>query len=313
MNSQEKTTELKRILYNSLLPLITANYAFLDIPYYSNLGDTLIWKGTLELLKKTKYKCIWSTNFNANLSKKISSDNIILLQGGGNFGDIWRKHQEFRMHVIEKYPQNNIIILPQTIYYENLKTLNSDATFFNKYPNVTICARDIASYKIAKEYFINNKILLLPDMAFCIDSIPLQFKTNTESNLFIKRSDKEFNISNKYIIPDDTITLDWPLPYPSKAYKNLHRLENIIQRLNFNNLRNYFINKYWQSIILPYHVKLAIDFISPYDNIYTTRLHGCILSVLMGKNIVLFDNSYGKNYSFYETWLKDLESIKYIG
>lgn len=319
MKTQEKITELQNILYNSLLPLITSDYIFLDLPYYSNLGDALIWKGTLDFLKKTKYKCIWSTNFDTHLNKKISKNHIILLQGGGNFGDIWRKHQEFRMKVIEKYPHNKIIILPQTLYYENMQILKSDSIFFNKYPNVTICTRDKVSYELAKKYFTNNNILLLPDMAFCIKSATLQYDIPLKHNLFIKRTDKEYNKSNSQhaIIPNDTTTSDWPLPYPSFEYKNLNRLERIMSKLekylNISNIKNNLIDRYWQSIILPYHVKLAINFISPYNNIITTRLHGCILSILMNKNITLLNNSYGKNYSFYETWLKDLDNIKYIG
>jgi exopolysaccharide biosynthesis predicted pyruvyltransferase EpsI len=64
-----------------------------------------------------------------------------------------------------------------TFYLENLKkaisrVLNSyklllkDAEIFNQHPDLTICARDNYSYDLLKKYFVNNKILLLPDMAF---------------------------------------------------------------------------------------------------------------------------------------------------
>ena len=47
-----------------------------------------------------------------------------------------------------------------------------------------------------------------------------------------------------------------------------------------------------------------------YKTIYTTRLHAAILGVLLGKKVVFMDNSYGKNRGFYETWLKDCNSVK---
>ena len=56
----------------------------------------------------------------------------------------------------------------------------------------------------------------------------------------------------------------------------------------------------------------GVKFISPYKNVETERLHGCILSILLDKTIVLYDNSYGKNKSFYETWLSDLDSVKLL-
>ncbi len=50
------------------------------------------------------------------------------------------------------------------------------------------------------------------------------------------------------------------------------------------------------------------------QRIYSTRLYAIILSLLLGKDSDLywFDNSYGKNSSFYETWLSDLDGIKFI-
>lgn len=57
------------------------------------------------------------------------------------------------------------------------------------------------------------------------------------------------------------------------------------------------------------YIKMGIDFFSKYDAIYTTRLHGLILAILMNKKIYLLDNNYGKIKNFYNTWLKDFEGI----
>lgn len=56
-------------------------------------------------------------------------------------------------------------------------------------------------------------------------------------------------------------------------------------------------------------IKEGVEFISPYKEIETTRLHGCILSILLDKNIILCDNSYGKNRNFYDTWLNDIDTL----
>ena len=47
---------------------------------------------------------------------KIPKSAIILLNGGGNFGDLWRSHSEFRIKVINNFRTNKIIIFPQTVF-----------------------------------------------------------------------------------------------------------------------------------------------------------------------------------------------------
>lgn len=61
MTSAEKVAQLRALLCDTLLPLINNDYIFLDIPYYSNPGDTLIWEGTECLLKECSYKCLMKT------------------------------------------------------------------------------------------------------------------------------------------------------------------------------------------------------------------------------------------------------------
>jgi pyruvyl transferase EpsO len=59
-------------------------------------------------------------------------------------------------------------------------------------------------------------------------------------------------------------------------------------------------------------IREGVKQISKYENIYSTRLHVAILSVLLEKPFVFFDNSYGKNSAFFETWLSDLDGAKFI-
>ena len=56
MNSTEKAQQLKRQLEQQLLSLIDQDYVLYELPYYSNIGDTLIWEGALDILRKSPYK-----------------------------------------------------------------------------------------------------------------------------------------------------------------------------------------------------------------------------------------------------------------
>ena len=57
MNSEEKIKQLSSIVRERIIPLIDHDYVLYGLPYYSNIGDTLIWEGELELLKEVPYKC----------------------------------------------------------------------------------------------------------------------------------------------------------------------------------------------------------------------------------------------------------------
>ena len=69
------------------------------------------------------------------------------------------------------------------------------------------------------------------------------------------------------------------------------------------------IDLYAFYILRPQLIRKGIEFVSQYREIYTTRLHVFILSILLGKSCTIIDNSYGKNSSFYETWLKNVDGI----
>ena len=88
------------------------------------------------------------------MSNVIFSENvIILLQGGGNFGNLYREHADFRKKIISAYPRNKIIILPQSVFYNDSNLIQEDAVFYANYSNVIICARDEYSYHFLKAKF----------------------------------------------------------------------------------------------------------------------------------------------------------------
>jgi pyruvyl transferase EpsO len=317
---QEKINSLKTLLYKELTPLINGNYILLDLPYYHNIGDLLIWEGERYFLNELPYKCLYSASYRTyNFKYTMSKDAVILLQGGGNFGDIWRESQAFRLKIIERYPHNKIIIFPQTVYYENESVMRQDAEVMSSHSNLTICARDKHSYGLLKKYF-KNHILLLPDMAFCIPPDRLQKHSTKEQNriLFLKRKDKELR-DYKIVFPENIPVdiSDWPT-FEKRKWVNvsLYRLINIKKRLDSYNISTSGLGKvidaYSSCIYRSALIKEGVRFVSNYKEIYTTRLHVAILSVLLYKHFYFLDNSYGKNRNFYDTWLKDLESIQFV-
>lgn len=305
-----KITELKNIIHNRLFPLIDNNYALYEVPFYNNVGDLLIWEGENHFLRSTKYKMVDCCSiFTYNESKTLSPNVIILLQGGGNFGDLWRTHQDFRLKIIQKYPHNKIIIFPQTVYYKNHDIMLKDAEVMRQHKNLTICARDMVSYNLLKKYFSNN-ILLVPDMAFYIPSEQLLSKISDRKinrTLYLKRGDKEFGNGIKFDSETHSMDIyDWPCMTRNDVVQILFK---VLQRLKLYKLSLWYAQHIYKKTL----IKNSVKFVSQYSEIYTTRLHTSILCTLLGKKHHIFDNSYGKNKNFYDTWFKDLEGVDIIG
>lgn len=317
MRAKEKIERLRAEIEKQLIPLIDSDYVLWDLPYHTNIGDTLIWQGEWNFLRKLPYKCLGYSSCNTCTFPKLSLDTIILLHGGGNFGDLWRDMQEFRLKVIERYPENRIIIFPQSVHYENIFLIKEDARKMAMHEKMVICARDLSSYNILRENFL-NKILLLPDMAFCIDLDYLQKWSVDEKikTLYVRRLDKEMGceLDKENFISNEIDIRDWPsLESPSLRINMYTRLISLQQKMREYKMSNRLIISLVDIMAFkkfrPLMIELGVRFISCYHLIYTTRLHVMILSVLLYKRVYFLDNSYGKNSSFYDTWLRDLDSV----
>ncbi|WP_371357584.1 polysaccharide pyruvyl transferase family protein, partial [Hydrocoleum sp. CS-953] len=168
---------IKQTLHESLKNL--GNFekcALLQYPRHINIGDHLIWLGTVFYLTnvlKTKiaYASSLESFSQAEMDEKIG-DSPIILHGGGNLGDVWYKQQKFREDVISKNHHRQIIVMPQTIYFQNKSYLEKSAKVFNSHPNLTLCVRDRYSYDLAIKHFDNCRVILAPDMAFQMAEMP---------------------------------------------------------------------------------------------------------------------------------------------
>lgn len=318
---QAKVDELSMNIRSSLLPLIVSDYVLLDCPFYPNIGDMMIWQGELEMLKGLPYKCLGQSSLvTFRESAKVKPSTTILLQGGGNFGDLWRDHSEFRLKIVEEYPENPIIIFPQSVYYRDKKLMARDAEVFARHKNLTICARDINSYEILDEHFKNN-VLLVPDMAFCMDVKKLNRWSLKKSDrtLYLQRNDKE--LKDNQLTPQqnksDVEVRDWP----TFEHRGVRTLIMVGLARMLLAIKGSELTRWMHPILAPlmdcsaksymkYAVKQGVRFISPYKKVYSTRLHAGILSILLGVKCQFIDNSYGKNSSYFNTWLNGMEEVK---
>jgi len=313
-----KIIHLKNLIIQELKPLIDGDFVLLDVPDYDNIGDNLIWEGELAFLEEIPFKKLYEASYLFFEQEKIPENAVILMQGGGNFGDIYTKTQEERLKIIANNTDKKIIIFPQTIYYQNENNITSDAKILNNHPNLIFCVRDQVSFDLVQKWFPNVTPKLLPDMAFCIDPKKLEKASTAKKTLLMKRNDGELGripeIKGKFD------TLDWPTFNMSKKdrwnkIRNQRRLDKIAMKFQKLPVLGSFVDSRYglkSRIGKENYIKIGTEFFSQYETIYTTRLHGLILGVLMGKNMKVLDNSYGKLTNFHKEWLHDFEKVEVI-
>lgn len=308
MKFVEKYHALKELLYDTLNPLIAKKYWLVDCPFHSNIGDQLIWEGEIQFLESTERECIGFSSGEMFKFPKLSLDVTILYHGGGNLGALYREHMLLLLKLIEAYPNNRIVVFPQTVFYNDIQLLQSDVAAMIQHPDFHLCVRDKKGADILKNAGLRN-VYLLPDMAFYI---PLErFKSNksaVKGSLYLKRVDGELAKDGNNVKAD--YVKDWPT-FEKKIFDGIF-IAKVLATLSrykvpfCGYIWNWYANKVYRRDL----INIGIDFINSYEPIVSTRLHAVILALLCGKTVTAVDNSYGKISQFVDTWLSDVEEIK---
>lgn len=282
---------------------------YIDYPVHSNCGDLLIMKGTEAFFKDYQIQVIQRFSvYDFNDRMDIPKDHILVLHGGGNFGDLYEMHQNLREKIVKNYPHHRIVLLPQTVFYQSEEALQRTVSIFNKHADLHLYLRDEKSFQLVSEHFQKCKVKLMPDMAHQL--WPIQFKDapNKERLNFlrmdIEADDEQFSVASQ--MQDDT--LDWHTLYNRYERKLVQWAGGGLRRIKGSKL----LQLGWK-VYSDYLVKKAIRRFAKYEIIYTSRLHGHILSCLMAKPNVLIDNSYGKNSGYYKLWTHEVNTANMAG
>lgn len=290
-------------------------FALLDFPYYYNVGDSAIWLGQLQYFKQNHGRLPDYVASLHNLSvadlKKYVPEGPIFLTGGGNFGDVWKRHQLMRRIVLEAFPDRKIVQLPQWVHFSDPEFLKESAAVINKHPDFTLLVRDQKSYELSKKAF-RCRVELCPDMAFCIGAIEPPIKP-LRPLLLLMREDKEMDSGRGEIptsLPQGTMVSEWPENDMSLEKRALRRaVLELVPRFGFKSLhknkqRELFYRHFSQA-----RLNRGVRLLSNAEFVITDRLHTHVLCILLGIPHVRMDTSYGKVSGVAEMWTKELEWV----
>ena len=152
-------------------------------PNHENIGDAAIAYGTdcfirrffpqVVLIEIPTYKL---TQYLPFICSVIDRQDMIFLQGGGNFGNRYMLEEQLRRCVVSLFPDNRIVILPQTIWYsedeKGFEELKQTQHCFETAQDLRIFTRGEQSLEFARKHFGSAARFACPDMALCLSYAP---------------------------------------------------------------------------------------------------------------------------------------------
>lgn len=287
--------------HKALLQLVGENTVqYLDIPVHDNVGDQLIYLGTLKFLRDNKIQTT-AISSRHNYSRK-DDNSTLLLHGGGNLGDLYIKHQLFREHIITKNHSKRIVIAPQSIHFEKQENFERARCIMSAHPDLHLCVRDNNSLKIAR--LLCENTLLLPDMAHQLYPIQSMHPPVHSGTLYLRRTDNETtHILDSTPLRPATYT-DWSELVGPQKWRRMKRTRDLFKILGLaglNKATTLSFSKWWERESNQL-TNQAVDLFSAHKDVVTDRLHAHILACLMDMPSKVYDNTYGKNSSYIQAW-----------
>lgn len=304
-----------------LVPLIAGHdhhICLIDPPNHPNVGDSAILLGELEFLKMrfpgSKVSFFDIDSYSEKCERFIDKASIILIHGGGNFGDLYPRHQELRTRLLHRFPHKRIVQLPQSISFTEPSALAVTKGAIAAHSDFHLLVRDKVSQAFASANF-NCQTWLCPDMAFYLNLRA----TSAKNDVFcLLRSDKEAVADHDRIVAavhnftDDFEVLDW-MAEPNSLNRRIdRRLLNVTQHrpsLTWPLMPTMLATRtrYAQD-----RVAVGINLLSRGRLVVTDRLHAHIMSCVMGIPNLIFDSLDGKVSALYRTWTKTFEGAKLL-
>jgi pyruvyl transferase EpsO len=313
MHPRVAVETLRARLEDTLRGLITPSdrVALIDFPNYPNVGDSAIYLGELACLASLgvpfpRFICDLRTYDRAELGQRLGPAGVILLAGGGTFGDLWPAPQELREEIIGSFPNHRIIQLPQTIHFERREALRRARSIVNAHRHITLLVRDAHSLDIAKSEF-SAPSMLCPDAALALGSIGRPVEA-ARPRLWLLRTDKESRAG--VATPAGEATVDWLDEPATWRRRTSYALMGAVRRKRMAGIARPLLMRLYTSLARE-RLDRGLALLASAKIVITDRLHAHILCMLMGISHVLLDNSYGKLSSFHETWTAGVDNVRW--
>lgn len=275
----------------------TGEIVMLATPQHGNLGDQAIVSAEYKVLKTVfpSKRIIEVPNeyyirFPELCRKYISNKDLIVVDGGGNLGSLWKNEDDKITNIIKDFKENQIVIFPQTCFYEkdDIKRIERNRTVYKQAKRLSVMLRDKKSYDLFRSLFPGISSYYVPDIVLALKP---QLKLNERRGVLLCfRDDIEKSVVDEEKLKVEQAIMDCGLRF---SYTS-----TLVPKKVSKNNRKHELEKKWAEFA---SAQLVI----------TDRLHAMIFSAITKTPCIAFDNVSKKVSGVYE-WLHDANYIKCI-
>lgn len=303
--------KIRQAVFQALAGVTPTRLFLIDPPDYPNVGDQAILLGELAFLKQnfpTAEICIVThRTYHPSIDSLVDSSDVLFFHGGGNFGDIWPHHHEFRLKMLEKFKHKKIVQFPQSISFSAGGLLDRTRSVLAECKRLSLLVRDEKSLDKA-ERLLGIEAILSPDMAFYIGS--LEALAPSVDVFCLMRTDKEVLEDKAEGVRDilqeqglSAVIQDWL--DESRLERQPHRL---IARASRWGIAPAFIAKKAVFVFEKYatqRLNHGVKLLSSGRLVVVDRLHAHIITTLLDRPHYVFDSLDGKISALRNTWLAE--------
>ncbi len=295
----------------ALAPYRDRPCVLVQFPDHENPGDAAIWEGERRLLRRVLRRRPVVATINRRLREsvaRVGRQAVVLLHGGGNFGDLWPEPHRLRLELLEAHPDLDYVQLPQSIHFVGGGTLDRTRAALRRTRSFTLLVRESASLAAATDQLGWAHSLLLPDSAFAL-AVPERMP-QAPGPTAVWRSDREAS-PDRNAPPDTGGEAAWMSAPSSWRHTLLRGLRRV-------GLRDHLPVRWSEALCGPLHeglarrrVARAWALLGARERIETDRLHAHVLACMLGRPNRLLPNVYAKNESTFETWTHAFECASF--
>ncbi len=268
-------------------------------PEHDNLGDHAIAKAEMTFFRDYMPEIpIVEISYghylydSLGIEKYITKNDVLVINGGGYLGTLWLHDEEMVRDIIERFPDNKIIILPQTIFFEDgdeaKKQLEITRAIYSNHRRLLFCAREQDSY----DFVTRNKLLARTDNCYLIPDMVTyvcESRGNVARNgiLLCIRKDKESVLRDEQKSEIEA--------YAKMSGENVYYTDTVLKRPVSIDERHGALESKFDEFR---RAKLVI----------TDRLHGMLFAAVTGTPCIAMNNKSGKVKGCYRM----IQHLKYI-
>lgn len=282
--------------------------ALLDFPYHRNAGDAAIWRGTRAVLRDLGVRVGYEADAGRYSPMRLQEavpTGPVLLQGGGNLGDLWPWSQGLRSQVLADLKGRTVVQLPQSMHFQDVSNEERFAAVVEAHGDYVLMTRDQESFDASSRLAPARRILA-PDMAFGLGHLPRSAPPSV-GVLVLARDDVEEASGLRVATARAGLTIvDWDLGRVGDLAWQVRRLVPRLARFAMPS------RAAWRATAAPVSASFAamstqvldagLALLSSAHVVVTDRLHAHILCTLLGVPHVVLDNSYGKISALHRLW-----------